>query len=216
MITQPGTENFDGVLAPFRFTLKEIISRIPDLTGLNYVTFGLGASHPTYIQNYQDLQRDFYISPVGEKIPNPTDIRRDFNIHPEFDIHEHDYYYPVGRIQGLEFKIHRENSPAGMHFNLIPVKNDGRGIPYMVEPLAHGIRLSSLSLLFLVSYALGMIVRYHPSHWAVLAGTGPGDSIRPLLNTAAQTVERRFPELVLDEIEQTHPRAVVYHDPSNY
>ena len=48
---------------------------------------------------------------------------------------------------------------------LPPVATDDSGQTYIVKPLENGLLLAPLALLYLVSYAMGMLVRYHPAQW---------------------------------------------------
>ena len=84
-------------------------------------------------------------------------------------------------------------------------------IPYLhaVEPFADGVRYSQLCITYLVSYVLGMLVRYYPTHWVSLIGGGKGDSMWPTINRAQQMVEQSYPELVAemvkDAMDHGHP-----------
>jgi len=53
-----------------------------------------------------------------------------------------------------------------------------------------GTYLSSLLSLYAVSFALGMIVRYHPAAWADLMGRTTGDRMFPILRAAGRVVRR--------------------------
>lgn len=198
-----------------RVALKAVLGRLPDLLSLFQVTLdGDGACHPAYVQVHPGIQTDFYLIPTRRGLPDIEHVRRSFRLHPDVDIQIHENYYPLGEVAGLEFHLNVETSPPEMRKYLPPIKNDSRGFPYVVEPLPAEVSLSSLSLLFMVSYALGMLVRYHPSHWSALIGHSKGDAILPLLNAAVALVERRFPELILQELEQTHPGATLFRHPS--
>ena len=48
----------------------------------------------------------------------------------------------------------------------------------------------------MVSYILGMMVRYYPTHWMTLIQGGKGDRMWPTINRAQQSVEDSFPVLV--------------------
>ena len=53
---------------------------------------------------------------------------------------------------------------------------------------------------FILSYALGMLVRYYPTHWIALINGGQGDRLRQTVNRAQQSVENFFPELVAEYV----------------
>ena len=52
----------------------------------------------------------------------------------------------------------------------------------------------------MVSYVLGMLVRYYPTHWMSLTKGDKGDEWWPTINRAQQFVEQSFPELVIELI----------------
>ena len=99
-----------------------------------------------------------------------------------------------------------ENPPMFIHsymdkmFGLIPVL-------YMAEPFPGGSRFSQLCITYMISYILGMLVRYYPSHWISLVRGDKGDLIWPTVNRAQQLVERFYPELVAELVND----AVVTH-----
>ncbi len=82
-----------------------------------------------------------------------------------------------------------------------------------MAPLPNGMLLSTLSLLFLVSYATGMLVRYHPTTWQAMSGLRAGDYAFPLLKAAVSLVERRFPLEVLDQLEREWPEEMMISQP---
>lgn len=73
-------------------------------------------------------------------------------------------------------------------------------IPYLhlAVPFRRGARFSQLCITFMLSYVLGMLVRYYPTHWIALINGGQGDLLWPTVNRAQQYVENIFPELVAE------------------
>lgn len=59
---------------------------------------------------------------------------------------------------------------------------------------------SQLSMAFMISYILGMLVRYYPSHWISLLQGSHGDFLWPTINRSQYYIENIFPELVLEMI----------------
>jgi hypothetical protein len=85
---------------------------------------------------------------------------------------------------------------------------------HLAEPFAGGARFSQLCITYMVSYVLGMLVRYYPTHWISLIQGDRGDSMWPTINRAQQIVELSYPELVaemitdrLKEADQNHKNA---------
>lgn len=213
-LVQEGTASYAGGSDRLRFTMRDVLARIPDLVEtFEGAMQAFSACHPAYVQRHPGLQTDYFLVPTRRGLPEVDHIRNSLGLHPAVEIQSNDFHHWLGEVPGLSFMIHVENSPREMQEYEAPLKNDGRAIPYVVEPLSGNIRLSSLSLLFAASYAMGMLVRYYPSQWAALAGQSPGNQMMPILNAAASLIHRRFPALVLDEIEQTYPGARLYRHP---
>ena len=72
---------------------------------------------------------------------------------------------------------------------------------YVAEPFGGGIRYSQLCITYMVSFILGMLVRYYPTHWMALIHGERGDSMWPTINRAQQLVEQTYPELVAEMID---------------
>lgn len=72
---------------------------------------------------------------------------------------------------------------------------------HIVDPLPNGSRYSQLALTYMVSYILGMLARYFPTHWISLASGEKGDGLWPAINAAQRYVDQAFPELVVEFIE---------------
>ena len=53
----------------------------------------------------------------------------------------------------------------------------------------------------MISYALGMLVRYYPTHWMALIHGGRGDLLWPTINRAHRYVEIVYPKLAAEYIE---------------
>ena len=69
---------------------------------------------------------------------------------------------------------------------------------YLAEPFSDGSRYSQMCITYMVSYILGMLVRYYPTHWISLIQGRSGDRYWPTVNRAQQFVESSYPELVAE------------------
>lgn len=80
------------------------------------------------------------------------------------------------------------------HLNVFPVSHYGGEGEYMVVMLdfPNGDKLTEFIKLYLVSYILGMLVRYHPSIWTALLRNERGDFAQPLLVDAVEAIENDF------------------------
>ena len=72
---------------------------------------------------------------------------------------------------------------------------------YVAVPFPGGIRLSQFAMTYVISYALGMLVRYYPTHWIALINGCKGDLLWPTVNRAQQYIEITYPELVAEYVE---------------
>ena len=68
----------------------------------------------------------------------------------------------------------------------------------LAVPFLGGARFSQLCITYIMSYALGMLARYFPTHWIAFINGGHGDLLWPTVNRAQQYVESIFPELVAE------------------
>ena len=69
---------------------------------------------------------------------------------------------------------------------------------HLVPPLRENARLSQIAVTLALSYVLGMLTRYFPTHWMALQSGTTGDGLWPIVLGAQGYVERAFPELVLE------------------
>ena len=70
----------------------------------------------------------------------------------------------------------------------------------LAVPFREGVRLSQLGMTHMMSYALGMLVRYYPTNWIALINGSKGDLLWPTINRAQDYVESAFPELVAEYV----------------
>jgi hypothetical protein len=76
----------------------------------------------------------------------------------------------------------------------------GHPSPHLVSKFSPDVILSQISVTYMISYILGMLARYFPTHWYALIGGEKGDEIWPDINAAQTYVEVALPELVLEAI----------------
>lgn len=71
---------------------------------------------------------------------------------------------------------------------------------YIVSPLPCGKNFSQLGALYIISFFLGMLVRYYPTHWMSLIQGSKGDELWPTINKSQTLLEEYYPELVTELI----------------
>jgi hypothetical protein len=115
---------------------------------------------------------------------------------------------------GIDISPMPANDILGLHhfaYWLPSPENGGRHVGAVVEQLAStngqivapwrsGGYVSPLLRCYLISYFLGMLVRYFPSRWMALIRNTEGDAVLPLLRAAADNVESEFPRYLLQAL----------------
>jgi len=96
------------------------------------------------------------------------------------------------RLQGSDLNALKLLLPATQY-----VGGDGM---FVMEDFSNGDRLSELLRTFLLSYFLGMLVRYFPSRWISLLRNEKGDVAQPLLIAAVNAVGSDYPTLVVGSL----------------
>lgn len=142
-----------------RFQLNDVLSRIPDLADIFQVTINqIGSCYPAYVQLHQGVQTDYYLIATRKGLPSIAHIRKVFGLHRDMAVAFQDYHHNLGQVRGIKFLINQDISHIDVRDLQLPIKNDSRLFPYIVEPLLNGLNLSTLSLLFIASYAMSMLV----------------------------------------------------------
>lgn len=74
----------------------------------------------------------------------------------------------------------------------------GQPSPHLVSKFSSDTWLSQICVTYVLSFILGMLARYYPTHWSALMSGEKGDAIWPNINAAQNYVEVALPELVLE------------------
>ncbi|MBP2443777.1 YaaC family protein [Rhizobium leguminosarum] len=79
------------------------------------------------------------------------------------------------------------------------------GLPsaHITSKFHQDVWFSQISVTYMVSYILGMLARYYPTHWSALMGGEKGDAIWPKINAAQVYVEAALPELIVESISDS-------------
>ena len=93
-------------------------------------------------------------------------------------------------LKGLPLFIHANLNKSAGWFSIM----------YMAKPFPRRACYSQLCITYMMSYILGMLARYYPTHWMALIHGSKGDSLWPALSRAQEVVEHTFPELVAEFI----------------
>lgn len=119
-----------------------------------------------------------------------------------------DFFGPKRVIKSLHESENSIKVITSRAFASLPICWDSYEGPFEVGDLTFirdfpiGGEFSKPVATFIVSYALGMLVRYYPSHWISLVRSEKNDAALPTVLAAIDFVERYFPEMVLNFFER--------------
>ncbi len=169
------------------FTLDELISRLPDL---HEELKNIGVAEKYYSVSSMSFTKESgwhcTINAKSELVQTIFE-RLGYNV----KILNNNYEL------SCDYDFFANNLPQFLHKY---VNKQFGAIPslYIVESFDNKPCFSELSLAFLLSYYLGMLVRYYPTHWCALVQGEKGDIYWTVLNRAQNYVENVYPELVIE------------------
>ncbi|HEX3552497.1 MAG TPA: YaaC family protein [Thermoanaerobaculia bacterium] len=178
------------------FTLEDLMSRIPDLKGEH--------RRSSQVIGYTSVNSMSYTEERGfnAKIFKQFERFKDSYVRSGFSIARDGDCFNLS-CDAATFK---RCAPQFMHayvnkmFGSIPAL-------HLVEPFANGSRYSQMAITYMVSYCLGMLCRYFPTHWISLLGGEKGDALWPAINSAQKYIDSSFPELIVEFIHDTLDQA---------
>jgi hypothetical protein len=74
-----------------------------------------------------------------------------------------------------------------------------------LRPMPGGLELSKVAMAFAASFALGMLVRYYPSHWVSMLQNVKHDGALPTLLAVLEHIENDVPRMVAEFLERPEP-----------
>jgi hypothetical protein len=189
------------IKTPATITIKMVLERLPDLSTIFVTTFGSFSKCYQAIVFFlsEDTQTDVFILETESGLPDEGDIRLATGLPADVPLSTSDEVWPY-KVKNSSYRINH-SSESELLAKLPPIKSNREGNTYVVELLPDGLDLSSLSLLYLIAYSMGMLARYYPSKWLSLLNSNKGDFAFPLMKAAITVVEDRFLQLVLQELE---------------
>ncbi len=184
-----------AIPAGHAISLKEVVGRVPELPPSYERTFATHAPmHPTAIHSL-DSTTTIVLPETALGLPDEAHLRAELQLPHDVNIRIAEHHPLLGAVTHYHFGLFHP-SLAEMMTSLPPVRNDRAGRIYPVAPLDFGgtrAAVSSLAVLYMIAYMMGMLVRYHPSVWLALTSRESGDLMLPLLQAAVAVVEERFP-----------------------
>jgi len=191
----------DIVPAALVITLEEILERLPEIVELFETTFGRHSKcyNATIEMNWLTTFTTCKVKRTALGLPAESEVRDALRITPETMFELVGAGVSYGEAEHYQFRLNHGSSEEADKV-LPQVINDDQMNMFLVSPLASGWKLSPLLLRYLFAYAMGMLVRYHPSYWLSLIGKHKGDRAFPVLQSAVSSLQHHFPELIYNEL----------------
>lgn len=194
----------------FEVTVKELLARIPSLSELYEETFQEPSScyEAEILMRSVDSHTGIKIFPSENQSYAPDELIARLGI-PKGTFVRHLTRHDV-RDDAPHCLVRLDHASEDQLVRTLPplrrVKGDvGHGdTTYLIEPFRRAVSLSPLIEQLILSYFLGMLVRYHPTLWRLLLTRQKGDYIYPLFRASLDLMRNEFPSLVLAELEDRH------------
>ena len=173
-------------------SLEELLSRVPDL---EYDAKNNFNTKCTVVADLSKGQGDGLV------------INCSSNVSPSVIECYQKMGYEINEMEGMRYSLgcsldlFDKHPPFFLHsyihktFGAIPLL-------YIANPLNCASIYCEMGICYLVSYFMGMLSRYYPTHWVSLINGGPGDRLWPIINRAQNYVETVFPELIVELIQE--------------
>lgn len=136
---------------------------------------------------------------LPDGIESADDVRKTFNVPAEFRI---DRAPETIGLVGSAFAYRLPGTPS-QNAGRLPVveSTEPWGVGRLIAPWPNGGHATPLLRAFLLSYALGMLVRYFPSKWMAQIHGHRGDGAMPLLRASIDYIGSEFPPIALSALE---------------
>lgn len=187
---------YDVPACGHELSLGELLSRLPDIGGRRE----LGIAPKSAAVNLMNYSRESgFTVHINRQYANGIDNAYSLL---GYEVSDDGINY----ILKASTEIFEKHSPQYAH--TFVNKNFG-AIPalYLVEPLSPDSRYSQIALTFILSYFLGMLTRYFPTHWVSLFSGEKGDRLWPAISSAQKYVDAAYPEMALELISFAIDRA---------
>ncbi|MEJ7842542.1 MAG: hypothetical protein WKF95_12295 [Rubrobacter sp.] len=194
-------------------TIKEILAQIPDLQDLYEETFDeLSLCLPCDVTANPDFDEEepggggwVSVYETRKGIPSPKWVgekmgREDIKERPVEEASPVALTPETREKPGFSYwQDYKEDSGTGLARGYDVVRSRSTGRYYLRLP-AEGLTASNIVALYLIAFATGSLVRYHPGYWMSVVSRSKGGFVAPILSAAVSVVEEQFPRLVLERL----------------
>jgi hypothetical protein len=191
-----GTEKLpaDRVIA-----FSELCGRLPQLAEVYEETYQ--TLPPCYRASVFRLSpnthTDVRIAGTHQRIPSAETLQQQFGFPREFGLRLSE---PNAQMPEHHYTLRIAHESVAEMAKALPPVWSGPDGERLVPPIDGDLILSSLSMMYGVSYVLGIMGRYYPTQWLSLVTRQSGDLLYPLLREALSVIEQEFPRRVLTEL----------------
>lgn len=184
----------------FEISLKELVSRVPELIPLYPITF---KESPNCFKSLvffssENTQTSFCVFETGlndEEAKIRQILQFDNDVTSSYRLDSHF----LGNIKHFNFLVKHSNLQDLIDKSPV-ILNSVDGNTYLMGKYNNDIEFSQIDILYMIAFSMGMLVRYHPSQWSSLIGRQDGDKIYPILKAAIEHLEFTFPQLIVNEL----------------
>lgn len=174
-------------------TLDDLLSRDHRFLGIYDKT--TNRESKVYVSHLISGTADYDIW-VYARFSSEDDVRRRFGLSSDVAVQLSAH----SKIPGLTCPHFKIKGDPQKNYNQVRLQMPltqflGKDAMFVVEDFPDGDRLSELLRTFLLSYVLGMIVRYYPSKWMALLRNEKGDAAQPCLKAAIGAIASDYPKL---------------------
>lgn len=177
----------------YEITLRQIVARFFELKE-PYLRWQPGSSHCCRILQYS---------------VNDTNQTLNFNISKNqyggaISLEYMRKYFPNAKISEDKNIIYVE---ATNNFACLPILWDIKetldiGDLILIEPFANEFNPTKPVATYILSYILGMLVRYYPSAWLSLVRNEKGDAAMPTLLKSVSFIENNYPQMIVNYLDE--------------
>jgi hypothetical protein len=185
-------------------TVRDVISRIPDLRYLFEQTFqNFSECYKADIQlagNVDNKSVRVIIQQTSLGLSSFDQIRTNLRL-PD-GLVPNNCVDEDNRKRVNEYSFSLTYPSEDELFKQLPaIQNDQNDYMFLVSPLPDGTRLSSTASLYIIAYAMSMLARYYPSTWLSIVNRTKGDFAYPIMKAALSLVQEKFPQLILQGLQ---------------
>ena len=181
-------------IAGLSISLREAFRRVPELAAAyEQVTGRRSAAYPVIPFNIGDALIDLNVLRAERGPADWSSLRIDLGIPADLDI-----TIGMNNVFGQSMHTARvRTGPIEPEWLFPRLALDTSDNSWLIASIGDGKNFNQLTVLFIVAFFLGMLVRYHPTIWLEINSQSSGDEVLPLVREAIAVIEEVLPRLVV-------------------